>query len=209
MANRLPRGVAARVAAVMFSLALGFWLTTVRPVPLSRSLPTTVAAYAHGSEIGIGFLSHGGLSTAYASTQIAREGFDWSERIDGHYCGGIFYQPIAGQDLGSSSYRNGLGISLALGTLGWSCPYWLMMVTWAIAFACTSPQTRFRLRDLALAATLAACFLTLVRLRCAMPLALLLNVATATLLISVMGYSLTQTIRRTPVTQDLMRSTST
>jgi hypothetical protein len=175
-----------RFCFYMAALSCLFWFTSWPSIPyvtdfdgyyaLMEDFPNCVSARKDNVIFGVGHLSHNRMSSLFLTRQGLEPGeSSWEERPDGHFCG--FFFPPHG-----TFQPSGFSIHLSSLTVGWDCPYWLMIVIWTAMFVKTRTQFRFRILDLFLATTVIAVVITLIRIRQALWLTVFLNVSTVALL---------------------------
>jgi len=168
----------ARISFCMAVLSCVFWFTSWPPHPVSIEFPNCVSARLDSQSLAIGCLSHNRSSSLFLTTQNLDPGYAvWSERPDGHFCG----FPIPPREY--PGQPSGLNIHLGLDTIGWDCPYWLMIILWSAVFFKSRSRNQYCLRDIFLSVTVLAIVLTLIRLKLALLLVVLLNISTVLLLV--------------------------
>ena len=163
-----------------------FWLTSWPPAVLGPEFPNCVAARYDSLLVGVGCLSHRRVSCLFITTEQLRPGRAiWSERpvgpgkVDGHFCS----FPVPG--IAFPKEPTGFNVRLALDAIGWVCPYWLMTTLWATMYLKTRARFQFDLRHLLLTVTLFAIVAAMICWKLALICVLMLNVATALLLLTI------------------------
>ena len=162
------RPIARRLSLLMLTLSFVFGVTSM-PFGI-RNFPNCVSARMDSSWFAVGALSHEGLSSVFVTIQPAylRPGKRvWSERSDGHFCG-FQVPPTEG-----GRQPSGFNVHIGLGTIGWDCPYLLMMGAWGFVYMKIRPRHLTTIDLLWMTAVIAivcAVISTRVALLCTVPL---------------------------------------
>ena len=161
----------------MLTLSIVFGVTSI-PFGI-RNFPNCVSARADSSWFAVGALSHEGFSSVFATMEPAYlyPGEKvWSERSDGHFCG-FQVPPTEG-----GRQPAGFNVHIGIGTIGWDCPYLLMIGVWGFAYMKIRPRHLTTIDLLWMTAVIAvACAVISMRvaLLCTVPL----NLATLCMII--------------------------
>jgi hypothetical protein len=167
-----------RLSLSLAIMACIFMVTSRHIVRLEPDFPNCISIRLVSGGVSAGFVSIHGLSTAFVGKSYNDDDSSpWSERRDGHFCG--FLVP----PYGFAVEPPGFNIHLSTDAISWTCPYWLMVVVWGAVFFRGRSSLRFSLADLFLLTAVVALVWATIRLEIALPIAILLNLATALLLV--------------------------
>ena len=168
----------ARFAAAMVLLSAILWFASRPPIPLGPDFPNCVSGKLETPLFVAGALSINGKNCMFVDRwYVDRRGTSvWSERSDGHFCG------FAVSPYGRAEEPRGAAIVLDATTVAFHLPYFLITAIWiAVMLKCRNGY-QFRITELMLGMTVASCSVWLIRERLALPLVVLLNLATSVLL---------------------------
>lgn len=182
----------------MLVLSCVFWYSSLPYLWFAPSLdlsplfeegyPNCVSACVGTRSGGVAHLSHNGISSCYLTRNLVGVGdyaspsaelpvARWVERPDGHYCG-LLVQPYIYGD-----QPRGLRLYLTSRTVGWDCPYLLMIAAWLAAFYVSNRGFRLRLMHLFAATTAIAISAAAIKARSAALITVPLSLASAALLL--------------------------
>ena len=151
-------------------ISFPFWL----PFSLGDQFPNCVSGRFDSEQLAVGALSHKRLSTVFVTTaNLEPRNSIWSERRDGHFC--TFDIPTT-EFLHEPAWFK---VHVSPETIGWHCPYFLMIAVWAFTFyRFRNPEPKWSLSALVGITSLIAVVLALIQLRMQLICVVAMNVAT-------------------------------
>jgi hypothetical protein len=165
-----------RFAAVMMLLSSVFFVTSWpfrMPIRISDDFPNCVSARWDNQYFAIGSMSQHQMSSLFITRVDLTPGTAiWSELRDGHFCSfRIPPTPFSGEPAG-------FNLHIGMDTVGWDCPYLLMVVFWSAIYFKTSSAIQFSIRDLLGVVAIAAVVVFAIQSRISLLITVFLNLST-------------------------------
>ena len=165
-----------RFSAVMLLLSSVFFVTSWPfrlPIRISDDFPNCVSARWDNQFFAIGSMSQHQMSSLFITRVDLTPGTAiWSELRDGHFCSfQIPPTPISGEPAG-------FNLHIGMDTVGWDCPYLLMVVFWSAIYLKTSSAIQFSIRDLLGVIAIAAVVVFAIQSRISLLITASLNLST-------------------------------
>jgi hypothetical protein len=165
-----------RFSAVMLLLSSVFFVTSwpfKLPIRISDDFPNCVSGRWDNQFFAVGSMSQHHMSSLFITRVDLTPGTAiWSERSDGHFCTfQIPPTPISGEPAG-------FNLHIGMETIGWDCPYLLMIVFWSAIYLKTSSTIQFSIRDLLGVVAIASVVVFAIQSRISLLITVFLNLST-------------------------------
>ena len=151
-----------------------YWL----PFSFGENFPNCVSCRLDSEHFAVGALSHDRVSTLFLTrTELEPGKGVWYERSDWHFCS---------FDIPTTAFNvqpTGFSVVVNSDTIGWHCPYFLMIGLWGfVYYRCSDNWRQWRILDLIGLATILAVICCLIQCRTQLLLTIPMNVATLILI---------------------------
>ena len=177
MRINIPTCLLSRFSLAMLVLSSLFWWTSMpywSPIRFADDFPNCASFGWETKDFSVAAVANSRVSTLFATRfnlfYTPRDVY-WSERRDGHFCS--FNVP----DFEGGEPR-GFGVWLNKDTVGWHCPYWVMILLWGSIYA-ANERFRFSSRDLFAAVAMALLLAAAFEYGFTLPWIVLLNMSSA------------------------------